>query len=133
MANFPVLPFDGDWEALHREPEESGDWGIDVGYLIDRFPRCRFLSLGAGGGMDVLQALEQGAAEVHAMEGPRAGYPGAHSSWSPALDFLGCGPFPGEQPCVRAGTGKPEVRRVYPGARPGRSHPANDEVATSAG
>ncbi len=33
----------------------------------------------------------------------RGKHPGAHFSWSPALDFFGCGPFPGEHACVRAG------------------------------
>jgi hypothetical protein len=35
---------------------------------VDRFARCRFLSLGSGGGSDVLQALEKGAAQVHVVE-----------------------------------------------------------------
>jgi hypothetical protein len=67
VANSPVLPFDGDWAALGRDSTYQR-WAIDVGWLVDRFPRCRFLSLGAGGGADVLQALEKGAAEVHAVE-----------------------------------------------------------------
>jgi hypothetical protein len=67
VANSPVLPFDGDWTALGRDTTYTR-WSIDVGWLVDRFPRCRFLSLGAGGGSDVLQALEKGAAEVHAVE-----------------------------------------------------------------
>ena len=67
VANTPVLPFDGDWKALGRDTTYTR-WDIDVGYLVDRFERCRFLSLGSGGGADVLQALEKGAAEVHAVE-----------------------------------------------------------------
>lgn len=67
VANSPVLPFDGDWDKLRAALEPDG-WDIDVGYLVDQFERCRFLVLGAGGGSDVLQALEQGAAEVHAVE-----------------------------------------------------------------
>jgi len=67
VANTPVLPFDGDWKALGRDTTYAR-WDIDVGYLVDRFERCRFLSLGSGGGSDVLQALEEGAAEVHAVE-----------------------------------------------------------------
>ncbi len=67
VANSPVIPFDGDWAALGRDTTYQR-WSIDVGWLMDRFPRCRFLSLGAGGGADVLQALEKGAAEVHAVE-----------------------------------------------------------------
>jgi hypothetical protein len=67
VANTPVLPFDGDWNALGRDTTGTR-WDIDVGYLVDRFERCTFLSLGSGGGSDVLQALEKGAAEVHAVE-----------------------------------------------------------------
>ena len=67
VANSPVLPFDGDWDKLRAELEPDG-WDIDIGYLVDQFKNCRFLVLGAGGGSDVLQALEQGAAEVHAVE-----------------------------------------------------------------
>jgi len=67
VANTPVLPFDGDWKALGRDTTYTR-WDIDVGWLVDRFERCTFLSLGSGGGSDVLQALEKGAAEVHAVE-----------------------------------------------------------------
>jgi hypothetical protein len=67
VANTPVFPFDGDWKTLGRDTTYTR-WDIDVGYLVDRFERCRFLSLGSGGGSDVLQALEKGAAEVHAVE-----------------------------------------------------------------
>jgi hypothetical protein len=65
IANSPLIPFDGNFE----DPElEEAQWGIDVSYLIGLFDRCTFLSLGAGGGGDVLQALVEGAAEVHAVE-----------------------------------------------------------------
>ncbi len=67
VANSPVVPFNGDWEALRADTTRRG-WDIDVGYLISRFDSCAFLSLGAGGGMDVFQALEKGAAEIHAVE-----------------------------------------------------------------
>ncbi|HOP06633.1 MAG TPA: hypothetical protein PLF13_05000 [candidate division Zixibacteria bacterium] len=65
VANSPVIPFDGDW-SVYDTTDES--WDIDVGYLVDRFDSCVFLSLGAGGGMDVFQAIEQGATEIHAVE-----------------------------------------------------------------
>jgi hypothetical protein len=65
VANTPVVPFDGNFED--DDGEDSG-WDIDVGYLVGLFDECRFLSLGAGGGMDVLQALDHGAAEIHAVE-----------------------------------------------------------------
>ena len=65
VANSPVYSFDGDWTTT--DPD-SVEWGIDVGNLIRRFDSCTFLSLGAGGGSDVLQALVEGATEVHAVE-----------------------------------------------------------------
>lgn len=64
-ANTTAYGFDGDWEAVRKEKAE---FGIDVGYLIKRFPRCTFMSLGAGAGPDVFQALYHDAAEVHAVE-----------------------------------------------------------------
>ncbi|MBD3332421.1 hypothetical protein GF356_06195 [candidate division GN15 bacterium] len=65
VANSPVYPFDGDFSAI--DPD-SVQWGIDASYLIDQFDSCIFLSLGAGGGTDVFQALVEGATEVHAVE-----------------------------------------------------------------
>ncbi len=65
VANSPVFPFDGDWTVF--DTTEAG-WGINVSYLIDRFDSCTFLSLGAGGGGDVFQALAEGATDVHAVE-----------------------------------------------------------------
>jgi len=67
VANTPVVPFDGDWDAWYEDPSNS-HWDIDVGFLISQFDSCTFLSLGSGGGMDVLQALDKGATEVHAVE-----------------------------------------------------------------
>jgi SAM-dependent methyltransferase len=65
IANSPVYRFDGDWNV----PDSlKPHFAIDVRNLIARFDRCRFLSLGAGGGTDVLQALQYNAAEVHAVE-----------------------------------------------------------------
>lgn len=63
LANSPVIGFDGNFD----NPDLAG-WDIDVKNLIDRFGQCTFLSLGAGGGGDVLQALGYKAAEVHAVE-----------------------------------------------------------------
>lgn len=63
VANSPVFGFDGNIE----DPAIDG-WSIDVKNLIDRFDDCTFLSLGAGGGADVMQALGYDAAEVHAVE-----------------------------------------------------------------
>lgn len=65
VANSPVHGFDGDWSL----PDSAAAvFGIDVRNLIEQFEDCTFLSLGAGGGGDVLQALLYGATEVHAAE-----------------------------------------------------------------
>ncbi|HUU85359.1 MAG TPA: hypothetical protein VM243_17810 [Phycisphaerae bacterium] len=65
VANSPVYGFDGDWD---RPEDQKYQFGIDVSNLIARFDSCTFLSLGAGGGVDVLQALQAGATDVHAVE-----------------------------------------------------------------
>jgi len=65
MANSPVLAFDGNWD---KPDSLLYQFGIPVEYLINRFDSCTFLSLGAGGGQDVLQALQEGATEIHAVE-----------------------------------------------------------------
>ena len=65
IANTPVYRFNGNW---NMPDSMKFQFGIDVGYLIRKFPECRFLSLGAGGGTDVLQALQYNAKEVHAVE-----------------------------------------------------------------
>jgi len=67
VANTPLIPFDGDWAAAYADTTES-NWDINVGYLVSLFDSCTFLSLGAGGGADVLQALDHQASEVHAVE-----------------------------------------------------------------
>lgn len=64
IANSPVYGFDGDYNV----PDSEKQWSIDVSYLIQQFDSAVFLSLGAGGGGDVLQALLEGAGEVHAVE-----------------------------------------------------------------
>ncbi|MFH1853007.1 MAG: hypothetical protein ABIA75_11750 [Candidatus Neomarinimicrobiota bacterium] len=65
VANSPVLRFDGRWV---RPDSEKIEFGIPVDWLIKKFDDCSFLSLGAGGGSDVLQALQAGATDVHAVE-----------------------------------------------------------------
>ncbi len=65
-ANTPVYRFDGDFSLPDSGSEDL--WGIPAGDLIRQFESCRFLSLGAGGGADVIQALAEGAAEVYAVE-----------------------------------------------------------------
>lgn len=64
-ANSPLYGFDGNWD---RPDSSAFEFGIDVSFLIDRFDSCAFLSLGAGGGGDVLQALQAGCTDVHAVE-----------------------------------------------------------------
>ncbi len=64
-ANSPVSAFDGDYTL----PDSAAAiFGIDVRNLIEQFDDCSFLSLGAGGGGDVLQALLYGATDIHAAE-----------------------------------------------------------------
>ncbi len=67
VANSPLIPFDGNWDPVYDYARQSG-WPIDVGYLISLFDSCTFLSLGAGGGSDLFQALGNRATEVHAVE-----------------------------------------------------------------
>lgn len=65
LANSPVYRFDGNWD---RPDSLKFRFGIDVSYLIQQNDSCVFMSLGAGGGTDVLQALQEGATEIHAVE-----------------------------------------------------------------
>lgn len=64
-ANTPVEKFDGNFD---KPDSLKPQFAIDVSYLVKQFDKCTFLSLGSGGGQDVLQALSLGAAEVHAVE-----------------------------------------------------------------
>ncbi|MCT4616071.1 MAG: hypothetical protein N4A49_14505 [Marinifilaceae bacterium] len=66
VANTPVYAFDGNFDTIANQ--NPSPWMIDVRYLIEKFDNCSFLSLGAGGGGDVLQALAYGATDVHAVE-----------------------------------------------------------------
>ena len=64
-ANSPVYKFDGNWD---KPDSMKYDFSIDVSYLMNKFDSCSFLSLGAGGGGDVLQALQYNASEIYAVE-----------------------------------------------------------------
>jgi predicted membrane-bound spermidine synthase len=64
-ANSSVYEFDGNWD---RPDSMRFQFGIAVDYLIGLFDSCTFLSLGSGGGTDVLQALQEGATEIHAVD-----------------------------------------------------------------
>ncbi len=84
-ANSPIPPFDGDF---NYDDTTSNDWSINVANLIDRFDSCVFLSLGAGGGMDVLQGLAEQAAEVHAVEvNPHINHMMQHGDPDGYIDF----------------------------------------------
>lgn len=65
-ANTPVNEFDGDWSGLAAQ--QPSPFFLDPQPLMRAQADCRFLSIGAGGGGDVLMALKNGAAEVHAVE-----------------------------------------------------------------
>ena len=65
VANSPMIPFDGNWD---RPDSMRFQFGIAFDWLVKQFDSCVFLSLGAGGGGDVLQALQEGATEIHAVE-----------------------------------------------------------------
>jgi len=65
VANSPVYGFDGNWD---KPDSLLFEFGIPVEWLIKRFDDCSFLSLGAGGGSDVVQALQFGATDIHAVE-----------------------------------------------------------------
>lgn len=64
-ANSPLLAFDGNWD---RPDSLRYEFGIDVSWLLERADGGSFLSLGAGGGGDVMQALQAGCDDVHAVE-----------------------------------------------------------------
>ncbi len=65
-ANTPINAFDGDVEGLRRRQEP---FIVDPSPLMARMDGARtFLSIGAGGGGDVLMALQAGATEIHAVE-----------------------------------------------------------------
>ena len=81
MAKIKIFEYNEYWRGINidnlaNSPVRSGhmpdslryQYGIDVSYLIDQFDSCTFLSLGAGGGSDVVQALQEGCTEVHAAE-----------------------------------------------------------------
>lgn len=64
IANTGINAFDGNWDI-----PDSLKFGFNiVDQVISGMDSCVFLSLGAGGGQDVFQALQFGATEVHAVE-----------------------------------------------------------------
>jgi spermidine synthase len=61
-AQTSVYKFNGDFQTTRFR------FDVNVANLIQKFENCVFLSLGAGGGVDVLHALQENATEVHAVE-----------------------------------------------------------------
>ncbi len=65
-ANTAINAFDGNVETLRRE---SDPFMVDPKPLMDAMGgTCTFMSIGSGGGGDVLMALQNGAREIHAVE-----------------------------------------------------------------
>lgn len=65
MANSPIYEFDGNWD---RPDSMKFEFLLDISYLFTQCPDAVFLALGAGGGTDILQALQCNAREAHAVE-----------------------------------------------------------------
>ncbi len=65
LANSPIYEFDGNWD---RPDSLRFQFRLEIQYLADLFDDCAFLALGAGGGTDILQALQAGVSEAHAVE-----------------------------------------------------------------
>ncbi len=64
-AHAPTVGFDGNYD----KPDSLKNYpGYPMPYIVNQFDSCTFLALGAGGGGDVLNALNAGATEVHAVE-----------------------------------------------------------------
>lgn len=64
-ANSPVWRFDGNWD---KPDSLLFEFPIHVKTLLDHSGGRTFLSLGSGGGTDVVQALQEGCEEIHAVE-----------------------------------------------------------------
>lgn len=60
-----TVKFDGNWK---RPDSMKFGFMVDMTNLISDMSHCTFLSMGSGGGQDVLQALQAGAKEIHAVE-----------------------------------------------------------------
>lgn len=66
VANTPVNRFDGNW---NKPDSMKYDFGVfSLKNFIKSDGSFTVLSLGAGGGGEVLQSLQEGAAEIHAVE-----------------------------------------------------------------
>lgn len=64
-ASSNVIGFDGDF----NNPDwQNIDFGVNIDALVKRYDSCRFVSIGAGGGKDVFQALLAGAGKAYAVE-----------------------------------------------------------------
>lgn len=65
VANTPVIGFDGNWKKLDSAKYDFGIFQLKS-FIVPG--RSVTLSLGAGGGGEVFQALKEGAREIHAVE-----------------------------------------------------------------
>ncbi|MBN1542032.1 hypothetical protein JW992_07770 [candidate division KSB1 bacterium] len=65
IARTHAYSFDGDW---NKPDSLKMEFAIDVSRLIGQFDSCRYAVIGAGGGGDLLQPLQAGAARVYAVE-----------------------------------------------------------------
>lgn len=72
VAHTTTIAFDGNW---NRPDSMKFDFALPFNNLVKMHKQCTVLSLGAGGGQEVLQALQEGACEVHAVEvNPKINY-----------------------------------------------------------
>ena len=65
VAHTGTIEFDGNWD---RPDTAKFEFALNMEYLINKFDSCKYLVVGAGGGSDVLQPLQAGATEIHAVE-----------------------------------------------------------------
>jgi len=65
VAHSGTIKFDGNWD---RPDSLKFDFSINIKSLIEQFHPCTYLIIGAGGGVDVVQPLQAGVSEVHAVE-----------------------------------------------------------------
>ncbi|MBN1479199.1 hypothetical protein EH223_16020 [candidate division KSB1 bacterium] len=65
VAHTSAYKFDGNWDM----PDSlKFEFPINLSRLISEFDSCRYVIIGAGGGGDVVQPLQENAAEVYAVE-----------------------------------------------------------------
>jgi len=65
VAHSGTIKFDGNWD---RPDSLKFEFPINIESLISQFHSCTYLIIGAGGGVDVVQPLQAGVSEIHAVE-----------------------------------------------------------------